>query len=61
MCAIFAIRNNPKINDEINFRGIPVASEYCYLGVTIYHSGSIELQLDKIQKRSNYLRAHMLY
>ncbi len=41
-CAIFAIRNHHKIDDDMNLRGIPVTNEYCYLGVTIDHSGSIE-------------------
>jgi hypothetical protein len=45
-CAIFAIRNHRKIDEEMNLRGIPV---YCYLGVMIDHSGSIEPQLDKIK------------
>ncbi len=59
--AIFAIRNHRKIDGKMNLRDIPVTNEYCYLGVTIDHSSSIEPQLEKIQKRSNYLRAHMRY
>jgi hypothetical protein len=47
-CAIFAIRNHRKIADEMNLPGIPVTNEYCYLGVTIDHSGSIEPLLDTI-------------
>ena len=45
----------------MELRGIPITSEYCYLGVTIDHSGSIAPQIDRIQQRSNYLRANMRY
>ncbi len=54
-CAIFAIRNNGKTDEEMKLRGIPVTNEYCYLGVMIDHSGSIEPQLDKIYKHSDNL------
>ena len=61
-CGIFAIKKHFKIiTDELNLCGIPVVSEYCYLGVTIDESGSLWPQLDKIKKRSNYLRANMRY
>ncbi len=33
--AILAVKNHNKITDEIDLRGIPVVSEYCYLGVTL--------------------------
>ena len=45
----------------MNLRGIPIVSEYCYLGVTLDESGSLAPQLDKIKKCSNYLRANMRY
>jgi hypothetical protein len=38
-----------------------MTSEYCYLGVTIDLSGSIESYLEKTQNPSNYLRAYMRY
>jgi len=60
-CSIFAVRGHNKIVDEADLRGIPVATEYCYLGVMINHNGSIEPQLDKIQRRSKYLRANLGY
>jgi len=40
---------------------VPIVDEYCYLGVQIDHSGSLAPQLDRIKKRSNYLRANMRY
>ncbi len=60
-CGIFAVKNHNKITDEMNLRGIPVVSEYCYLGVTLDESGSLWSHLEKIKKRSNYLRANMRY
>ena len=45
----------------MNLLGIPVATEYCYLGVLVDNTGSIAPQLDRIQNRSNYLRANMRY
>lgn len=60
-CAVFAVRNHAKISPDANLQGIPVATEYCYLGVTINDSGSIEPQLQRIQQRSKYLRANLGY
>ena len=60
-CAIFAVRDHSRITAQMNLQGIPVATEYCYLGVTIDNTGSINPQLDRMQQRSNYLRANMRY
>ena len=61
-CAIFAIKNHKKIDEKkTKLHGIPVATEYCYLGITLNHSGSLEPHLDRIKQRSNYLRANMRY
>ena len=61
-CAIFAIRGHDKLNKiKPNLQGVPVQQEYCYLGVTIDHSGSLAPQLDRIKTRSNYLRANIRY
>ncbi len=40
-CGILAIKKHSKITEEMNLRGIPVVTEYCYLGVTIDESGSL--------------------
>jgi hypothetical protein len=34
-CGIFAVKNHKKITEEMDLRGIPVVSEYGYLGVTL--------------------------
>ncbi len=54
------IKNHKKL-DNTPIRGIPVVISYCYLGVDIDHSGSMTQHLQKIKKRSNYLRAKMRY
>ena len=45
----------------MDLKGIPVVTEYCYLGVVINNSGSIAPQIYSIKRRSNYLRANMRY
>jgi hypothetical protein len=40
-CAIFAIRGHRKISEDMNLHGIPRRTEYCYLGVILEHSVSI--------------------
>ncbi len=60
---IFAVKNHFKITSEADLRGIPVLREYCYLGGTMDEWDRFYCHLEKIQKkkRSNYLRANMLY
>jgi hypothetical protein len=58
---IFATKKHRKIDETMDLKGIPVLQEYTYLGVTIDDSGSLWPQLDKINKRSNYLRSSMQY
>ncbi len=60
-CAIFAVHGHEKINSEVDLPGIPITTEYCYLGVTIDHSGSINPQLDRILQKFKYLKANMRY
>jgi hypothetical protein len=45
----------------MDLKGIPVVTEYCYLGVVIKNWGSVAPQIDSIKRRSNYLRAKMWY
>jgi hypothetical protein len=59
--AIFAVRNHCQIEEDAELRGIPILTEYCYLGVTIDHVGSIEPHLERMQKRSNYMLENMHY
>jgi hypothetical protein len=40
-CTIFAVRGHKKINESMNLSGIPVSTEYCYIGLMIDHSGSL--------------------
>ena len=47
-CAILAIKKHNKIREDMDLKGIPVATEYCYLGVNIDHSGCIGLQINFI-------------
>jgi len=60
-CAVFAIKNHCKLSEDMDLKGIPVVTEYCYLGVVINNSGSIAPQIASIKRRSNYLRANMRY
>jgi hypothetical protein len=60
-CGIFAVKKDLKIDETMDLKGIPVVQEYTYLGVTMDDSGSLWPQLDKIKKRSNYLRSNMRY
>ncbi len=41
--------------------GFPLLREYCYLGVVINNSGSVQPQIAKIRTRSNYLRSSLWY
>ncbi len=50
--AIFAVKGHSKIAEEIEFRGIPITTEYCYLGVLLNHSGNIEPHFKKIRQSS---------
>jgi hypothetical protein len=58
---IFAVKKHSKIDETLDLKGIPVVQEYTYLGVTMDDSGSLWPQLDKINKRSNYLRSNIRY
>ena len=58
--ALMMIKNHKKL-EILPIRGIPVVTSYCYLGVDIDHSGSMTQHLNKIKKRSNYLRAKMRF
>jgi hypothetical protein len=62
-CWVFAVKNHFKITSEVDLRRIRVLPEYCYLGGTMGESDRFYYHLEKIQqkKRSNYLRANMLY
>jgi hypothetical protein len=60
-CAIFEVKKHQKLLEDMDLKGIPVATEYCYLGVVIDNSGSIWPQVHAIERRSNYLRANMRY
>ena len=60
--AIFAVKNHDKLTKrEFDLRDIPIVSEYCYLGVTIDNRGSIAPHVDRVKRRSAYLRSQMRY
>ncbi len=68
---IFSVKKHRKIDETMDLKGILVVQEYTYLGITMDDSGSLWQplaasgsfwpQLDKIKKRSNYLRSNMRY
>jgi hypothetical protein len=58
-CAVFTIKNYSKLSEDMDFKGIPVFTEYCCQIVIINHSGSIAPQINSIKLRSNYMRANM--
>jgi hypothetical protein len=60
-CAIFAVHGHNKIAQDADLQGIPVTSEYTYLGIAIDESGSIAPQLKRLLQRSKYLKAHLRY
>lgn len=47
--AIFTVKKHDKLTTKMNLHGIPVVTEYCYLGVTVDNSGSIQPHLDRIK------------
>jgi hypothetical protein len=53
--------NHSKIAPDAKLLDIPIATSYCYLGITIDNCGSIEPQLQRIKQRSKYLRAQLGY
>ena len=54
------VKNHRK-SDALEIQSIPIVHQYCYLGVIIDNSGSIEPHLQKIKKRADYLRASIRY
>jgi hypothetical protein len=59
--AVFTVKGHDKLTSEHDLRGIPVVSEYNYLGVTVDDSGSLAAHLNRVKQRSSYLRSHLRY
>lgn len=59
--AILQIRDHAKLLETPAERlhNIPIAQEYCYLGITINHHGSISPHLKKIKQRCTYLQGSL--
>ena len=47
--ALFLIKNHDKLATDIDLHEIPIVSDYCYLGVTVNDSGSIQPHLDRVK------------
>jgi hypothetical protein len=58
---VFAVKGHNKLTDAHNLRGTKMVTEYCYLGVTVNHSGSIAPHLNKVRLGFSYLRSHLRY
>jgi hypothetical protein len=60
--AVFAVKRHDKLRGaKIDLKGIPIVTEYCYLGVTVDNCGGLQQHLDRVRQRSSYLRSQMRY